>query len=151
LRKRAQNLLMVNNIDKAIHAKWDDMRQRCKRKFRPWDSRYNSYRHVTLYPEWNYFPSFHWWALTNGFKIGLWLDRKDNSKGYSPENCRWVTKRESDMNTSQVRRILCVSTGEIFDCMSDVARRYGKSGRSQGLSNAIRRGTKYHGLEWRYL
>jgi len=28
------------------------------------------------------------------------LDRKDNEKGYSPENCRWVTHKESARNRS---------------------------------------------------
>jgi hypothetical protein len=49
--------------------------------------------------EWRHdFEAFESWALENGFKPELFLDRKDNSKGYSPENCRWVTAKESTAN-----------------------------------------------------
>jgi hypothetical protein len=33
------------------------------------------------------------------------LDRIDNSTGYSPENCRWATKKEQSRNT-KINRIL---------------------------------------------
>ncbi|MDU0485545.1 hypothetical protein [Staphylococcus haemolyticus] len=32
------------------------------------------------------------------FKPGLEIDRIDNNKGYSPENCRWVTHSENMLN-----------------------------------------------------
>lgn len=44
------------------------------------------------------FFAFQQWALTNGYKDGLSLDRIDNSKGYSPENCRWVTAKVQNNN-----------------------------------------------------
>lgn len=38
------------------------------------------------------------WAESNGYKKGLQIDRIDNSKGYYPENCRWVSSKENGNN-----------------------------------------------------
>ena len=37
-------------------------------------------------------------AVANGYAETLTLDRKDNDKGYSPTNCRWVTQKEQCNN-----------------------------------------------------
>lgn len=46
------------------------------------------------------YDSFSKWALDNGYKNNLTIDRKDFDKGYSPENCRWITIEENAKNTS---------------------------------------------------
>lgn len=50
--------------------------------------------------------SFKTWAYSHGYKDGLSIDRIDSSKGYSPENCRWVTPKEQANNK---RNNLCIT------------------------------------------
>ena len=44
--------------------------------------------------EWaNDFKIFKEWSLANGYDDSLSIDRIDNDKGYSPDNCRWTTAK----------------------------------------------------------
>lgn len=49
--------------------------------------------------------AFEIWALSNGYKEGLTIDRIDNNKGYSPDNCRWVDKKTQSNNRGFCRLI----------------------------------------------
>lgn len=46
---------------------------------------------ITICDEWREFNNFNEWALNNGYKDGLQIDRINNNAGYFPSNCRWVT------------------------------------------------------------
>ena len=64
-------------------------------------------RGITVCEEWqNNFQAFYDWAMSNGYSDELTLDRKDNDKGYSPENCRWATWHEQRINQRRCKKEL---------------------------------------------
>ena len=57
-------------------------------------------RGIKVCKEWQNFDNFARWAIDSGFSTELQIDRIDNDKGYSPENCRWITQHENARNKS---------------------------------------------------
>ncbi|MBP3929276.1 MAG: hypothetical protein J6D47_06870, partial [Peptostreptococcaceae bacterium] len=49
---------------------------------------------------------FREWALEDGYKKELKLDRVDNNKEYSPSNCRWITHSDNMRNTRVNKNII---------------------------------------------
>lgn len=85
------------------------------------------------------------------FKKGLSLDRINNDKGYSPENCRWATQREQMRNTRSNRLIThnnktlsLVEWSEILDINYQTLR--GRLNRGWSFKKAIIEpiSTKFH-------
>lgn len=78
---------------------WYAMVQRCHNPNHPSYCRYGAIGR-TVCEEWRDNPkAFVEWSHTNGYKAGLSLDRIDNSKGYNPDNCRWVDRFIQANNT----------------------------------------------------
>lgn len=64
---------------------------------------------ITVCDEWRFNrASFCQWALNNGYRKGLCLDRIDNKVGYCPENCRWVPDFLNGINKSGTSNVLIV-------------------------------------------
>lgn len=63
-------------------------------------------RGITVCELWQKFPrAFGNWLLAHGWRKGLQIDRIDNNKGYSPENCRVVTPKENSNNRRDTLRL----------------------------------------------
>jgi hypothetical protein len=76
---------------------WHGIKHRCTN---PKNSNYRWYggRGITICPEWLNVANFIR-DMEPTYRPGLELDRIDNDKGYSPDNCRWVTHRTNCKNT----------------------------------------------------
>lgn len=102
---------------------WVAMIQRCNYTGRK-DSKYYSIKEIQVCNEWASFEKFRDWALSHGYKNGLTIDRKDNSIGYNPDNCRFITIQEQQLNKSNVHLI---TYNGITDSISGWAKRIGVS------------------------
>ena len=81
-----------------FYVTWYNMTQRCTN---PKNKRYKDYggRGITVFEEWLDVRNFVSWAEATHPNIeGYTLDRIDNDKGYSPENCRWADKSTQSIN-----------------------------------------------------
>lgn len=94
---------------------WSDMKSRCKGTSGKRNKEYYKNRGITVCEEWNSsYITFRTWALSNGYKKNLELDRKDNDKGYSPENCRWATRKQQTYNTRKRKNSLSKYRGVAY-------------------------------------
>lgn len=95
---------------------WETMRGRCNNPNR---ERFKDYggRGIKVCKEWNEScESFCKWALANGYKDGLQIDRIDNDGDYCPENCRFVTPKQNNRNR---RNTVFLTVGAFTKCVAE--------------------------------
>ena len=84
--------------DKKLNDRYYDMIKRCYNTEHKSYARYGG-RGITVCDKWREDRfTFLEWSIENGYKSTLEIDRIDNSIGYSPDNCRYITRSENQKN-----------------------------------------------------
>lgn len=106
-----------------LYQSWLAMRGRVNSPNGPMYYRYGG-RGIKVCPEWESFETFRDWALANGYRDDLTIDRIDNDGDYCPGNCRWTDSQQQARNRSS--NIVGVIDGHKA-CLAEHADRHGIS------------------------
>lgn len=84
---------------------WQHMKDRC------YNSKHQAFKHyggrgITICDEWkDNFQAFYDWAMANGYRDDLTIDRIDVDGNYEPSNCRWATAKEQANNKRRNKHV----------------------------------------------
>lgn len=134
---------MVSSTSK-LYRRWWSMNSRC---LYPTAREYENYggRGITVCYEWSNknpqgFENFCAWMFSHGYNERLpqgkqTLDRINNDKGYSPDNCRLISNAEQQRNK---RVNVYITYKDESLCVADWAQRSGMS--ASGIVKRLKRG-----------
>lgn len=94
-----------NKTHTRVFKIWQKIKERCLSQNA---NNYKLYggRGITICKDWeNNFMNFYNWAIKNGYKDNLSIDRIDVNGNYNPDNCRWTTAKEQARNRRSNRLI----------------------------------------------
>ena len=77
-----------------IYRIWCGMLARCENK-NATHFRYYGGRGIKVCKTWHCSTTFIKWAMANGYRDDLTIDRINNDGDYGPGNCRWITLKEN--------------------------------------------------------
>ena len=98
---------------------WHGLLNRCTNPKAPAFKNYGG-RGISLCPRWRSFENFL--ADMGERPVGLTLERRDNSAGYSPNNCEWATRKAQAINR---RTTVFVKIDGVTRCFAEWATIYG--------------------------
>ena len=91
-----------NGVTSPTYITWQGMKNRVLKPQHAGYSRYGG-RGITLWPTWHNFESFL--ADMGARPLGMTLDRINTNGDYTPNNCRWVPRRDQMSNMRSNRYI----------------------------------------------
>ena len=116
-----------------VYKVWASMLQRCTNQKDKYFENYGG-RGISVSREWESFSNFiHDMGIP---EKGMTLDRIDNDKGYSKENCRWATRNEQMRNN---RKNINITFNGETKCVKDWATSLGFSS-GQSITRRLKNG-----------
>jgi len=100
-----------------LYKLWIGIKKRCSEKGSQKDKRF--YRNINVSTEWLEFEKFYEWAKSKWSK-GLDIDRINTLKGYSSDNCRFVTRKQNTQNKKNCK--FWHIEGKTFNSSGDAAK-----------------------------
>ena|SRR5690554_3031238 len=119
-----------NLSNHPLYTVWTGMKQRC---YNPNKSNYHRYggRGIKVCNEWlKDFMNFYNWAIENGYKKGLNIDRENNDGNYEPSNCQWIKHNKNSQNRVStklsIEDVLDIRNAWLLGCFSgyEIAKAY---------------------------
>lgn len=80
-----------------LYKEWKRMRDRCS-AFGKSRGRNYADRGIKVCDEWEDYEAFKSWALSNGYKDTLTIERIDVNGNYEPNNCTWISNEDQQKN-----------------------------------------------------
>lgn len=129
---------MHNDSYTKLYRIWRGMKNRVSEYH---SQRYLYYdRGINICHEWDEsYLAFKKWALKNGFKEGLTIDRINNAAGYYPKNCRFVTQQVNCNNRRNTLKYFY--KGKIY-AFHDLLRKTNTLSHRGAIEGRIKRGWK---------
>lgn len=125
IEKAVEKNRTYRSVDDSLYQTWAGIKARCLRKT------HKDYPHyggagITICNRWLGKDGYKNFCSDMGEKPGkeYSVDRVDNSKGYTPENCRWATRKQQVLN--QKNTIWVEYEGEKM-CLHDFSKKVGVS------------------------
>ena len=96
--QKNKNALLHGGKGTKLYNVWQSMKQRVLNQKHKYYKDYGD-RGIIICPEWaNDYVNFRDWALNNGYKENLQINRINNNGNYEPPNCNFVTSAENCQN-----------------------------------------------------
>jgi hypothetical protein len=119
--KRKKHCDGLSVTSRGLYNCWTKIKERCLDK----NNKNYGGRGIKICIEWKEsFLTFHDWAVNNGYRPGLQIDRRNNDGDYMPSNCRFVPNKINQGNKRT--NVYCLLSGDRM-IIADAAKLLGKS------------------------